>query len=72
MEAFVGEREEDVILAGVIAVNRRGAVLDALGDLSDGDVGVAFDEEELTGGVENGGRDACRSRSWRSLVPMDP
>ena len=45
MEAFVGERQEDVVLAGVVAVNRCGGCSDAFGDLSDGDVGVAFDEK---------------------------
>ncbi len=37
-EAFLREREEDVVLAGKVAVDGGGAVLDALGDLADRDV----------------------------------
>jgi hypothetical protein len=55
LEPLGGEREEDVVLAGEVAVDRRRAVLDALSDLADRDVGVAFRHEQIARGGENGG-----------------
>ena len=52
-EAFLGERVEDVVLAGKVAVNRGGAVLDAFGDLSDRDILIALGDEQFARGVEN-------------------
>ena len=52
-EALLRECEEDVVLAREVAVDRGGAVLDALGNLADGDVAEPFGHEELPGGVEN-------------------
>jgi hypothetical protein len=52
-EAFLGEREEDVVLAGEVAVDGGGAVLDALGNLANRDVPVAFGREQLPRGIEN-------------------
>ena len=54
LEAFLGQREEDVVLAGEVAVDRGRAVLDALGDLADGDLPVALGDEEVAGRGENG------------------
>ena len=53
MKAFGGEREKDVVLAGVIAVDRGGAVFDAFGDLADRDALVAFCNEQVARGVED-------------------
>src|SRR5207342_2699989 len=39
-ETLFGERVEDVVLAGEVAVNGRGAVFDALGNLANRDVAV--------------------------------
>ena len=55
-KAFLGEREEDVVLAGEVAVDGGGAVFDALGDLADRDVPIAFGDEEVARGVEDGRR----------------
>src|SRR6185295_48222 len=52
-EAFLRERVEDVVLAGKVPVDGGGAVFDLLGDLPDGDVPVAFADEQLARGVEN-------------------
>ena len=52
-EAFLGEREEDVVLAGEVAVDGRRAVLDALGDLADGDFLVSVGDEELARRIQN-------------------
>ena len=56
-EAFFGERVEDVVLAGEVAVDGRRAVFDALGDLADRDVAVALGHEELAGRIEDGAAD---------------
>ena len=53
-EPLFGEREEDVVLAGEIAVDGGGAVLDPLGDLANGNVAVALGDEEVASGVEDG------------------
>jgi hypothetical protein len=52
-EALLGEREEDVVLAREVAVDRARAVFDALGDPADRDVAVALGDEQLPRGVEN-------------------
>ena len=57
MKAFGGEREEDVVLAGEVAVDGGGAVFDALGDLADRDALIAFGNEQVARGVEDGGGD---------------
>ena len=41
-EAVLGEREVDVVLAGEVAVDGGGAVLDALRNLADRDVTIAL------------------------------
>jgi hypothetical protein len=51
--ALLGQREEDFVLAGEVAVDGRRAVFDALGDLAHRDVPVALGEEEITGGAQN-------------------
>ena len=56
-EAFFGERVEDVVLAGEVAVDGRRAVFDALGDLANRDVAVAFGHEQLAGRIEDGAAD---------------
>ena len=53
-EAFLGEREEDLVLRREVAVDRAGAVFDLGGDVADGDLGVAVGDEELERGVEDG------------------
>ena len=57
-EALFGECEEDIVLARELAVNRGGAVFDALGNLADGDVAVALRDEQVArcfqDGVSNG------------------
>ena len=52
-EPLFSERQEDVVLAGKIAINGGGAVLDLLGDFSDGDVLVALGDEQLARSVQN-------------------
>src|SRR5262249_13689916 len=52
-----GERVEDVVLAWEVAVDGGRAVFDPLGDLVDGHVAVAFGNEELPGGIEDGPAD---------------
>ena len=52
-ESFLGEREEDVVLAGEVSVDGGGAVFDAFGDFPNGDVLVALGDEQLAGGVQN-------------------
>ena len=54
LESFLGEREEDVVLTGEVAVDRRRAVLDALGDLADRDLSVTLGDEEVPRCGENG------------------
>ena len=53
-EPFLGERQEDVVLAREIAVDGGRAVLDPLGDLANGDVLVAVADEEVARGIQNG------------------
>src|SRR5262245_59315998 len=53
-EPLFGESEEDVVLRGEVAVNRAWAVFDPRRDISDGNVGVSFSNEQLQGGIENG------------------
>ena len=55
--ALFSERDEDLVLRRKVAVDRRGTVFDALGDLAHGDVLVALADEEVAGGVENGAPD---------------
>ena len=57
MKAFLGQGEEDVVLAGEVAVDGRGAVLDALGDLANRDALIAFGDEQVARGGEDGGGD---------------
>ncbi len=56
MEAFLGEGEEDVVLAGEVAVDRCRAVFDFLRDLADRDVLIALCDEEVAGGVQDSAR----------------
>ena len=57
MKAFFGEREEDVVLAGEVAVDGGRAVFDAFGDLANRDALIAFGDEQVAGSGEDGGRD---------------
>ena len=52
-EAFLREREEDVVLAREVAVDRGRAVLDPVGDLPDRHFLVAVGDEQLARGVED-------------------
>src|SRR4029453_19679850 len=54
-KTFLGKGKVNVVLTGEVAVNRRRAVLDSLGDLSDGDVLVALRDKQLSSGVGNAG-----------------
>ncbi len=56
-EPFFGQREEDVVLAREVAVDRGRTVFDTLRDLTDGDVLVSLGHEELACGIENGSPD---------------
>ena len=69
VEAFLREGEEDVVLAGEVAVDRGGAVLDLLRDLADRDVLVALGDEELPGSVQYG---AGRCLTLPFLTFLDP
>ena len=53
MEAFLGERKEDVVLRRKVAVERCRAVFDALGNLSNRNVLVTLVDEQLARRVEN-------------------
>ena len=53
-EALLGQREEDVVLGGEVAVKGCRAVLDALGDFSDRYVLIALTNEEVARRVQNG------------------
>src|SRR5688572_22419490 len=57
MKAFLSQGKEDVVLAGEVTVDGRGAVFDALGDLANRHALVAFRYEEVAGGGEDRGRD---------------
>src|SRR5512138_93824 len=57
LEALFRKRIEDVVLAGEVAVEGGRAVLDLLGDLSNGDVAIALVDEEFAGRVEDGSAD---------------
>ena len=52
-EALFGKRQEDVVLAWEIPINRRRAVFDFFGDFPDGNVSISLGDEQLAGGVEN-------------------
>ena len=52
-EPLFGERQEDVVLAGKIAVDRGRAVLDLLRDLPDRDVLVTLGDKQIARGVQN-------------------
>jgi hypothetical protein len=52
-EAFVGQGEEDVVLAREVGVERCRTVFDAFSDLANRDVRVAFRNEQVTGCVQN-------------------
>src|SRR5262249_50760332 len=56
-EAFLRQREEDVVLAGEVAVDGGRAVFDALGDLADRDFVIPMSNEELPGSIQNGWAD---------------
>ena len=56
-EALFGERQEDVVLAREIAVDRGRTVFDLLGDLSNRNVRVPLFDEKVPSGIENGARD---------------
>ncbi len=53
VEAFLGQREEDVVLAREIAVDRGRAVLDTVGDLPDRDVLVSLGDKQVPSRIEN-------------------
>ena len=53
-EAFLGQREEDLVLRREVAVDRGRTVFDLGGDGSDGNLGVAVGDEKLEGGVKDG------------------
>ena len=57
MKAFLGQREEDVVLAGEVAVDRRRAVLDAIRNLADRDVLIALGDEKIARRIQNRPRD---------------
>src|SRR5207342_2299875 len=52
-KTLFGQREEDVVLAGKVAIDGGRAVFNALGDLADRHVLVALGDEEVAGCVEN-------------------
>ena len=52
-EPFLGQGEEDVVLAGEVAVDRRGAVFDPVGDLADRDVLIALGDEQVARRIQN-------------------
>ncbi len=52
-EAFLCERIEDVVLAGEVAVDGGGAVLDPFGDLANGNVVEALGDKEFARRVED-------------------
>jgi hypothetical protein len=53
VEPFLGEGEEDVVLAWEVAVDRSRAVFDTIGDLADRHVLIALCYEEIARGVQN-------------------
>ena len=55
-EPFFGQREEDVVFTGEIAVDRGGAVFDPLGNLADRDVVIALGDEQVSSRIQNGPR----------------
>src|SRR5688572_7181841 len=55
---FLRQREEDVVLAREIAVDRTRAVFDALRNLSYRDVVIPLGDEEIPGRVQNGSGDS--------------
>src|SRR5207248_6036245 len=79
-EAFFRQLEEDVVFAGEVAVDRRGAVLDPLSDLADGDIGVALGDEEIARRVEDRSTDSLaitflslldsHGSCWLALLPV--
>jgi hypothetical protein len=52
-EPFLRKREEEIVFAREVAVDRGGAVLDAVRDLPERDLLIAMGDEELAGRVEN-------------------
>lgn len=54
MEALFGEGQENIVLAGKVAVDRSWAVFDFLGNLADGDVLISLGDEEIPRGVQYG------------------
>ena len=68
-ESLFREREEDVVLAGEIAVNRSRAVFDAFSDLADRDVPYPSMTNRSRAASRIERETALRSRSWRSLTP---
>ena len=57
LQAFLGEGEKDVFLAGEIAVNRPRAVLDLFSHLPHRHVGVALSQEQASCRGQNGAPD---------------
>ena len=71
-EAFFGEREEDVVLAREIAVDRGRAVFDLFRDLADGDVPIALRDEQLARRIQNRPGNRLPLPLLRSLTPNQP
>ena len=67
-EALLGEREEDLVLAGEVAINGSGAVLNTFGDLAHRHGAVAFGDEQLPRGVKNG---VAHRRAFTVLTFLD-
>ena len=57
-ESLLRKREEDVVLARKIAVDRRRAVLDPLGNFPNRDVSVPLGREKVAGSIEYGSTDS--------------
>jgi len=53
LEPFLGKREKDIFLAGKVAVDGAGTVLDLVSNLPHGHIRIALCEEQCAGGVQN-------------------
>src|ERR1700752_4167641 len=71
-ESFFRQREEDVVLAGKIAVNRSRAVFNPLGDLPDRYVVIALGDEQIPRRIENCSRNRLPLPLLTFLDPQEP